>query len=274
MTNLVVEVVESGSAINARRADGTHLLTHRFHPDERPSFHPIMAPDGVGVLTQDSPDHHPWQHGLYTGFNLVNGVGFWKEQPGDGTFHPRLITPPTIHGSSVAWTLETDWRMPDGTTLVVERQQWTLTDFASTFELDLVWTLIPAINVTIGEYMAGGLFLRMPFVPGAGGEAINNLGQRNDTAERQRADWVAVSMPIQMRNDWGGAVIMDHPANPDYPVTWRVDHELGVSPSRCIAGSWTIEVGDTERYQYRVAFYVGALDQRWANARWEAFSNS
>ena len=40
------------------------------------------------------------------------------------------------------------------------------------------------------------------------------------------------SMPVAGRRDWGGFAIIDHPESPVFPVTWRVDNKLGVSPSR------------------------------------------
>ena len=30
-------------------------------------IHPILMPRGHAVVTEDTPDHHPWQHGLYVG---------------------------------------------------------------------------------------------------------------------------------------------------------------------------------------------------------------
>ena len=233
-----------------------------------------MAPDGIGELTQDAPTHHPWQHGLYTGFNLVNGVGFWREEPGDGLFHPTLEGEPVANGPTARWTVRTAWRLPDGAEVVDERQQWSLIDYDETYELDLVWELSAVIDVTIGQFMAGGLFLRMPFHPARGGEAVNDRGEHGNDAERHRADWVAVSMPIEGRTDWAGAVLMDHPSNPDHPVTWRVDNELGVSPSRCIAGSWKIPAGTTARYSYRIAFHTGHLNVEWARDRWRAFAST
>ena len=41
--------------------------------NHRPYIHPIIAPDGKGVLTEYSPSHHQHQTGLYWGFTRVNG---------------------------------------------------------------------------------------------------------------------------------------------------------------------------------------------------------
>jgi hypothetical protein len=258
--------------VRVNRGDGSALLVHRVGEGQRPSIHPLYAPEGDGVYTQDSPAHHPWQHGLYTGFNLVNGIGFWKEQPGDGSFHPTLTFAPEVDGSTARWAVETLWKGPDSATLIIEGQEWALTDAGGTYDLDLGWSLQAMVNVEIGQFMAGGLFLRMPYAEAMGGVVLNSEGHRNGEAEKQRARWVAVSMPIAGRRDWGGVAIMDHPANPAFPVTWRVDNELGVSPSRCIAESWMIPVGMTERYRFRLHVFSGTIDPQDIEVRWSQFA--
>ena len=49
------------------------ILTQHARPNHRPYLHPIIAPDGKGVLTEYSPSHHPHQTGLYWGFTRING---------------------------------------------------------------------------------------------------------------------------------------------------------------------------------------------------------
>lgn len=274
MPAVTVDIGADQREVHVGRDDGTRLLTHRLHPDQRPSIHPILAPDGVGVLTEDAPAHHPWQHGLYTGFNLVNGIGFWREEAGDGSFHPTLAGPPSADRDGARWSLETRWAAPDGAPLLTEGQDWRLTDFGAAFELELDWALRAEVDLVIGQFMAGGFFLRMPFAPERGGLAVNSEGQENGAAERRRARWVAVAMPIVGRAGWAGMAILDHPTNPAHPVTWRVDDQLGVSPSRVIAGSWQIAAGAVERYRYRVVVFGGTVDRGAIEARWQAFAGA
>ena len=47
--------------------------------DHRPYLHPIISPDGKGVLTEYSPGHHKHQTGLYWGFTRINGTGADEE---------------------------------------------------------------------------------------------------------------------------------------------------------------------------------------------------
>ncbi|MEM9658710.1 MAG: DUF6807 family protein, partial [Planctomycetota bacterium] len=60
-----------------RQDDPQPLLTQHVRPQFRPYLHPIVAPDGTGVLTQDSPGHHRHQTGVYWGFTRVNGRDFF-----------------------------------------------------------------------------------------------------------------------------------------------------------------------------------------------------
>src|SRR5688572_16369991 len=84
-----------------RESDGALLVRQNAQSGSRPFLHPLVAPDGRGVLTEDSPAHHPWQHGLYTGLNNVNGAGFWTEgladhPESDGTFEIRAARPGAV----------------------------------------------------------------------------------------------------------------------------------------------------------------------------------
>ena len=257
---------------------GPALLTQHAAPHKRPFIHPILAPDGVGVLTEDAPPHHPWQHGLYVGLNDVNGVGFWGEgltgNPKDGTFHPAPLAPARLDGSTAQWDVVTEWRAPDGAPLLTETQAWSFTDCGTAYNLDLAWTLRAAVDLTFGKYAYGGLFLRMPFRAAGGGMALNSGGLSGPGAEGQRARWVAVAMPIAGRADSAGMAIFDHPSNVEHPVPWRVDGQLGIAPSHCIAGSWRLARGSASQNRYRVRVYCGGIVPAALDAQWKAFATS
>jgi hypothetical protein len=247
-----------------------HAVTHK-----RPYIHPIAAPDGKGILTEDSPPHHPWQHGLYVGLNDINGVGFWEEgiRTGhDGSFHPKPMQPPILNNNQANWKVETDWLDPNGKHMITEGQEWTFVDHGNTYELDVIWTLKAEMDLKFGQYAYGGLFLRMPFKEELGGEAINSIGQRNQEAEASRAAWVAVHMPIDGRDDKAGIAIFDHKENSEYPVPWRVDNQLGVAPSRCINGAWELRKGQTETFKHRLYVYCGDTNVSEIQSSWNVFN--
>ncbi len=259
-----------------RQGESVPIITQQATTDKRPYIHPIVSPNGVGVLTEDAPSHHPWQHGLYCGFNNINHIGFWEEglRGGyDGTIHPKPLSKPILSGNKAKWKVESEWLAPDGTHMISEEQGWTFIDYGETYELDLVWSLRAEVFLTFGQHIAGGLFLRMPFKEELGGKAINSSGQENEDTEAKYADWVTVSMPIEDRKNWAGIAIMNHKSNPQHPVTWRVDGQLGLSPSRCISGEWTQEQGTTEKYRHRLFIYCGKPNIKQIERSWDSFSN-
>ncbi len=258
-----------------REGEQAPLLVQNAPENQRPFIHPWQAPDGAGTLTENAPPHHPWQHGLYVGLNDVNGVGFWTEGKTDGTFHPAPLTPATIEGNTATWEVVTEWRDPDGKPLLTETQAYRLTDKGSTTQLDLDWTLTATVALTFGKYAYGGLFVRMPWRPEANGVVLTSEGYTNSsTADQQRARWVAIAMALPDReNGPAGVAMLDHPANPEHPVPWRVDGQLGIAPSRCIAGSWQLAAGNLSLNRYRLMSFVGAPELDLIESTWRDFAH-
>jgi hypothetical protein len=276
-----------GQIVLYRRSQGSRaglILEQHAEPDARPYIHPIVAPDGHGLLTENAPSHHPWQHGLYVGLNDVNGAGFWTEglarggrsKETDGTFHPAPLAPPWVQGNRAGWSVESEWRSPGGAPLLAEVQQWRLVGNGETYTLDMVWTLRGLTDVTFGQYAYGGLFLRMPYRPERGGTVVSSEGLGAPEGEGKRARWVAVSMPIEGRAPASvveaGIAILDHPGNPEHPSPWRVDSQLGICPSRCIAGQWRLGAGETTISRYRVLVFCGPPDPVVTEQAWAGFS--
>ena len=253
------------------------VVAQNAAPDSRSFLHPIAAPDGC-VLTEDAPPHHPWQHGLYVGLNDVNGVGFWEEgirqKPQDGSFHPEPLAAPTTSSGTFSWVVNSAWRDPRGQDLLCETQAWAVGDTGDSLVLDVAWTLQASTDLTFGEYAYGGLFLRMPYRAERGGTARSSEGLEGKMAEGQRARWVAVSMLVDDRKTPAGIAILDHPGNDEHPVPWRVDGQLGISPSRCIAGAWSLPSGVSTTARYRVLTFDGDIDADRVEDSWKEFSVS
>ena len=257
------------------------LITQRADPDHRPYIHPLLAPDGVGELTENEPGHHLWQHGLYVGLNDVNGVGFWTEglnnsKEYDGTFHPHPLAPPEITDNRADWNVTTDWRSPHSEPMLTETQKWSLEDRGDTLALDLEWELRAATDLQFGQYSYGGLFLRMPWRAENGADLLTSEGAAGpDEAEGKRARWIALAMPIPGRDAGpAGIAILDHPANPEHPAPWRVDSNFGIAPSRCITGEWHLSRLAATVSRYRVFVYAGGISREAVEAEWRRFATS
>jgi hypothetical protein len=258
-----------------RADDGAPVLSQYAAEGARPYLHPIHAPNGAGVLTENAPDHHPWQHGLYVGLNDVNGVGFWSEglhpkrPTGDGTFSSRVAQSPEVSGGRVTWVVETDYLDEGGEVLLDDSQRWTLAATSERLELDMDWTLHARPDLVFGEYEYGGLFLRMPYRRDVGGSAIDSEGQ---SASGERARWVAVTLPLPDTGREVTAALLEHPDNPDFPVLWRIDNELGIGPSPSAAGPWELPADTRRRYRYRLVVFGEAVDAAAAEDAWHRFA--
>ena len=260
---------QSGDTITVHRAGSTELvLTQEAKPDFRPFLHPIVAPDGKGVLTQYSPGHHKHQTGLYWGFTRLNGRDYFHHPEGD-YWRRRSAKVLQAKGERVEWQVEYDLLDESGDAVLTETQRWSLREQDGRFVLDLVWRGTANRDVTIGKYDYGGLFLRMPWKPGINGRVTNAARQVNDAAEGQRAPWLDVGMEIAGRADHGHIAIFDHHENPGFPQPWRVDGQMGVGPVRARLGSFTIGKDETITVRHRLIVYTGALDSFGLTEMWK-----
>lgn len=272
-TVLTLRQDEATNTISVYRGDGKEaILTQNARPDFRPYLHPIVAPDGKGVLTEDSPEHHKHQTGLYWGLKQVNGrdyfhnpgAGFWRKVSG------AVLVP---QGESVKWTTVYQLLDAEGKPVMNETQVWTMRDGDGRYILDLEWQGEGLVDLTMAKQPYGGLFLRMPWKPGMEGGVVNSSRQRNEFANAQRAIWLDVGLKPEGRTNQAHIAIFDHPKNAGYPQSWRVDGQMGVGPCRAIAGDWTIAKGKTERVRHQFLVYTGNFNQKMDQA-WENFSQT
>ncbi|MDE0966044.1 MAG: PmoA family protein [Candidatus Latescibacteria bacterium] len=304
MTSTAFRIERKDQQIDVFRAGSSDpIVTQQAILDHRPFLHPIMAPDGIGELTEYSPGHHPHQTGLYWGFTRVNGTEtepevlkewFYKaDKPTDiqrqvgrdffhhpgGEYWQRVSADVLIAaGSEVKWQTVYNMLDADGNAILVETQNWSLCERDEKIILDLQWQGQAQVETTIGEFPYGGMFLRMPFRKENGGQALNSEGAAQQEAEGQRARWVAVEMPIPGREETSeplsSIAIMDHPSNPDHPTPWRADGQLGVGPSRGLSGDWNIPEGESVVFRHRLQVACGALDQEGIEQEWAAFAKA
>ncbi|WP_420148783.1 PVC-type heme-binding CxxCH protein [Spirosoma sp.] len=242
-----------------RAGQATPIVTQVAKADFRPYLHPIVAPDGKGILTEYSPGHHKHQTGLYWGFTRVNGRDYFHHPQSD---YWRKVSAKVVEskGTTVKWQTVYDLLDSTGKAVLTETQNWAMRERNGQYLLDLEWNGEAHTDVTIGKYDYGGLFLRMPWKPGMAGEVVNAARQRNGKAEGQSAPWVDVGMQVEGRSDWAHVAIFDHPQNRNYPTPWRVDDQLGIGPARARKGDWNIKKGATEILKHEIVVYTGTLN--------------
>jgi len=115
------------------------ILTQNARPDFRPFLHPIVAPDGKGVLTELSPAHHKHQTGLYWGLKQVNGRDYFHNA-GAGFWRKVSSAPLVAEGESVKWSTVYHLLDADGTPVMAETQIWSMRDSGDRYTLDLEYS--------------------------------------------------------------------------------------------------------------------------------------
>jgi len=266
--------------------NGSPLVVQNAASTARPYLHPMLAPDGVGVATQDAPLTHPWQHGLYFGLNKVNGVGFWteglreKSRMMDGKVVSTRLVPVSI-GASARWTVDASWHGLAGEPLLVDSTDWTLSIGHDCYWLDAAWRLTAVVDTEFGQSAYGGMFLRMPVHDGADPRLLSSEGATSpDAAEGQRAKWLAVAIRLAERSSLPAdrqhvcMTLMDHPSNPEHPVPWRADTKFGIGPSRCVAGAWRLSAGQSATFRHRILVSIGVPTREMIEPSYQAFSGN
>ena len=268
----IVEDAQAQTISVYREGDDTAYVVQNTKADFRPYIHPIVAPDGKGVLTQYSPGHHKHQTGLYWGFTRVNGRDYFHHP--EGTYWEKVSAKVLkAKGEKVQW--QTVYHLLDsaGRAVMQETQQWSVADTGKEFLMDLDWSGKALVDINIGKYNYGGLFLRMPYKKNkTKAEAMNANRLRNNKAEGKNAVWMNVSMEIEGRDDWGSIAIFDHNKNPNFPAVWRVDKQFGVGPAASRKGAIQIKKGETLSYKHRIVVYTGRLNDIHLTEHWKQWT--
>ena len=273
-TELAIRQDETAGTIEVfRKGESKPILTQVAKADFRPYLHPIVAPDGKGLLTEYSPGHHKHQTGIYWGFTRVNGRDYFHH-PADNYWRRKSATVLVAEGEQVKWQTVYDLLDSTGTAVLTETQNWTMRESDGKYFLDLEWNGEAQTDVTIGQYDYGGLFVRMPWKEGIKGEVLNAARQRNEKAEGQRAMWADVGMQVEGRDDLVHIAVFEHPSNKGYPNYWRVDGQLGIGPAKARMSDWPIKKGMTETINYQLYVYTGELNDLELNKAFGEYSGN
>lgn len=259
-----VDVVEQkgGGIVIMRPGLETPIFAFNAPADGRPYVHPLLAPDGQGVLTEFSPSHHKHQTGIYVGFLKVNGRDYFHNRGGD---HFRRASFKHKNDSQgVRWTATYELLGKDGKAMLIETQEWHFRDFTKSYLIDLVHTLKAIDNVRFDAHDYGGLFIRMPWKNQKDAQAINSNRQVNGKAEGQEAGWVDIGMTVEGGKNAGHIAVIARGT-----PRWRVDGQLGVGSRH---GGWNIAIGDSVSSRYRFLVYTGVFQPDRVEAEWKALS--
>jgi len=281
--------------VHAEQQDGRIVVhqgdggwTYEWSARKRPFLHPVATPSGK-VLTRNSPEDHPWHHGLWFTIKLVNEENFWEEHDAYGVL--RHTAEPTLvdHHPDRDWEVsgELTWIRPDRETVVIDEHR-VLSHHAlgpDAYGIDVDTTITPRVDVlldrtpftTWGGY--GGLSLR------GRGDWTNTRLLLADGEERERAlgepsPWCDLSGTVD--GGEGGVTFLDHPHNPRHPVPWYASTraatygEEGWSNFLNAAFLWDeplpVAAGEGLRFRYRVVVHDGTWGADRADDAWQTFT--
>jgi Family of unknown function (DUF6807) len=269
-TPLRAEQDEASQTIKICRGDSKDpIVTVNVRHDARPYLHPIVAPDGHGIITEYRPPHHLHQTGIFWGFKYINNRDFFMKWEGD---HYRRVSAKVVRarGSRVRWQTVYELLDESGNTILTETQNWSMQRPGDKYILDLEWHGEAKSDIIFGQIYVGGLFIRIPWHPGDHAEAVNSNGQRDKDTEQQRAIWTDIGIQVEGRNDLDHIVVFDYPDNPGFPIPWRVDGQYGFGPNT-EATENRLDKGRSRNYRYRLIAYGGMLDPAAMTRAWKEF---
>ena len=250
----------------------TDLATFVIDPQLRPYLHPLRDASGRVVLTEDRPDDHPWQHGIFTGFHRVNGFNYWKEDQGKQRFMKLLDSRETA--DRVSWRALVEYIAPDGTAVLEEEDTITVhaPESADVYVIDFDLLLRgKERDVTFGKFFVGGLAVRMPWDKSNPRHThLNSEGLRDRACEQQRAAWCNVERPFG--GDIFGIAVFDHPSNPNHPPGWRADEQGLINPNISALADWSLPAKKESLFRYRLLVYRGSATREQLAARFASFA--
>jgi hypothetical protein len=269
-TPLRAEQDEASQTIKIYRANGKDpVVTVNVRRDARPYLHPIVAPDGHGVMTEYRPPHHLHQTGIFWGFKYINNRDFFMKWEGDNY---RRVSAKVVRarGSRVQWQTVYNLLDESGNTVLTETQNWSMQNPGDKYVFDLDWHGEARTGIVFGQIYVGGLFIRIPWHSGDRAEAVNANGQRDEDTEQRRAIWTDVGIQVEGRDDLAHIAVFDYPDNPGFPSPWRVDSQYGFGPNTESVEN-RLDKGKTRNYRYRLIAYGGTLDAAAMSRAWKEF---
>ena len=228
---------------------------------KKPVLYPLRSAKGT-VVTRGFPlDPHPGERadhphhvGLWFNHGDVNGFDFWNnsdaipaaQAPKMGTIvHQKVVEAKSGSGQG-SLTVESEWKKPDGSTLLKERTEFVFRADGTSRTIDRVTTLTALGEKVvfndnkegvIGLRVARGLeqpttqadtFLDANAKPapakvvdntGVSGQYTSSEGLKGDAVWGTRGRWTMLTGTVDAEPVT--LAILDHPGNPGFPTYWH-----------------------------------------------------
>ncbi len=274
---------------------------------KKPILFPLKTASGKSVTRGFPIDPQPWERvdhphhvGMWFNHGDVNDLDFWNNS--DSIPENRLSHYGTIYHKAIEsikngndygfLEVKSEWERPDGRIILEENTQYFFRGDENTRIIDRITTLsAKAIDVLFKDSKEGMMAIRVnrelelpenkdlfllneDFVPvevKAGtdsrskGNYLNSEGIEGAAVWGKRAKWVKLGSEIQ--NEAAGIIIMDHPANPNYPTYWHA-RTYGLFSANPMGSkdftrgketfNYFLPQGESVSFKYRIFIYNGS----------------
>lgn len=269
-------------------------------------FHPVAIPskktdDAPVVLTCNSPDDHPWHHGLWFSWKFLNGVNYWEvdRNTGKAQGETRLVKEKTTLRADFSATILLDLEYVPGSgqedageVILKERRRidisppeengsyhfdWTCRFTANDRAVRFDRTPLPGEPGGVGYGGYAGLSMRFSKEMSDRG-AVSTKGpvEFNDQ-NRHRSKAKAMDYFGKIGGHTAGLAFCDHKDNRNHPTPWYViasPHMSYYSPAVICYQPFQLKAGDSFTLQYRAIAHPGKFDAEKLRNAFEAFQES
>jgi len=228
---------------------------------KKPVLYPLRSAKGT-VVTRGFPlDPHPGERadhphhvGLWFNHGDVNGLDFWNnsdaipaaQAPKMGTIvHQRIVEAKSGTGQG-SLIVESDWKKPDGATLLKERTEYVFRADGTSRTIDRITTLTAqGEKVVFNDNKEGVIGLRVARAleqpttqadtfldangkpaaakvvdnTGVTGQYTSSEGLKGDAVWGTRGRWTMLTGTVDAEPVT--LAILDHPGNPGFPTYWH-----------------------------------------------------
>jgi hypothetical protein len=272
----------------------------------KPFFHPVAVParsksDSPIVLTCNSPDDHPWHHGLWFSWKFLNGVNYWEVDRNTGKALGKTnLTKVATHlhnDFSAEISLRIEYipgpGQPDaGEVILKEHRRIVITppDEEGRYHFD--WccrftagekavrfdrTPLPGEPGGVGYGGYAGLSIRLSQSMTDRG-AVSTKGPVEFNAQnRHRSKAKAMDYFGKIDKQVVGFAFCDHSENRNHPTPWYViasNHMSYYSPAVICYEPFELEAERSFTLKYRAIAHRGKLDSEQLQAAYRDFAES
>jgi hypothetical protein len=263
---LAAEPVLKATAIGSRidvTVDNAFFTSYRFSKDEKyPFLFPVNGPSGASITSMRNGEY-PHHSSLFFGCDKVNGGNYWQEGIERGQIlsqGPKIVT---ASGPEIVITDVCEWQRPDAPQPFRDTRRIAIRALSAQLrEIDFDISLTALEDVIIQKTNHSLFSARMDpdLTPEFGGQMANAEGMigEKDTFGKP-SPWLACHGTRGGKTE--GLAILQHPANPGYPLPWFTRDYGFLSPTPMFwpadGKSTRLAKNSTMRLRYRVLVFSG-----------------